>query len=148
SERVVLATSLNKAFSAGGGSIVFASAEERERVRICGGPMVFSGPIQPPMLGAALASARVHLSAEIVERQEALAQRVAHCNERVRAARLPLLSENASPIFFIGLGLPEVAFEVAQRMLSEGHYVCVSAYPSVPMKRSGIRLTLTATHSF
>ena len=34
-----------------------AQREERERVRMCGGPMTFSGPVQPPMLGAAVASA-------------------------------------------------------------------------------------------
>jgi 7-keto-8-aminopelargonate synthetase-like enzyme len=57
-ERVVLGTSLVKAFAAGGGAFVFASAAERDRVRLCGGPYVFSGPMQPPMLGAALGSAR------------------------------------------------------------------------------------------
>lgn len=148
SERVVMATSLNKAFSAAGGCLVFASAEERERVRVCGGPMVFSGPLQPPMIGAALASARVHLSPEIGKRQRALAERTAHANQRLREAGLPLLSENASPIFFLGLGLPKVAFEVAERVLASGSYVCASAYPAVPMKRSGIRLTLTSAHSF
>ena len=64
--RVVLATSLNKAFAAGGGVVVFPTREERERVRTTGAPLVFSGPVQPPMLGAALASARIHLSDEIV----------------------------------------------------------------------------------
>ena len=147
SDRVVLATSLNKAFSASGGCIVFSSAAERERVRLCGGPMVFSGPLQPPMLGAALASAGVHLSSEIGELQQQLADRVARCNAALRGADLPLLSENASPIFFLGLGLPEIAFDVAERMLADGFYVCVSAYPSVPMKRAGIRLTLTTAHS-
>lgn len=145
-ERVVVATSLNKAFSAAGGCLVFASAEERDRVRICGGPMVFSGPIQPPMLGAAVASARVHLSPEITARQRALADRVARCNTRLREAGLPLLSDSPSPIFFLGLGLPEVAFDVVERLLADGLYVCASVYPAVPLKRAGIRLTVTAAH--
>lgn len=147
SERIVLATSLNKAFSAGGGCLVFASEAERERVRICGGPMVFSGPLQPPMLGAALASARLHLSDEIVERQQRLAQHVAFANRAVRDAGLLLLCDSDSPILFVGLGRPDVVFEVAQRMRDDGCYVCASAYPSVPMKLGGIRLTLTAAHT-
>lgn len=145
-ERMVLATSLNKAFSAGGGCLVFPTRAERDRVLRCGGPMVFSGPLQPPMLGAAVASARVHLSPEIVERQEALARRTRYTNERMRELDLPLLVENESPIFFVALGLPRVSFAVAERLLAEGIYVNVSMYPSVPMKRSGIRFTVTARH--
>lgn len=147
SDRVVMGTSLNKAFSAGGGCLVFASEHEREKVRMCGAPFVFSGPLQPPMLGAALASARVHLSDEIVTLQQALRRRVDLCNRLMRERALPLLVENESPIFFVRLGLPRVAFAVAERLRSEGVYVNVSMYPTVPMKRAGIRLGLTVSHS-
>ncbi|HVY46491.1 MAG TPA: aminotransferase class I/II-fold pyridoxal phosphate-dependent enzyme [Minicystis sp.] len=145
-ERLVLATSLNKAFSAAGGCLVFPTAAERDRVRMAGGPMVFSGPVQPPMLGAAIASAEVHLSPEIDERQRALAERTSLANRMLRSAALPLLVENESPIFFLRTGLPRAAFRIAERMLEDGLYVNVSTYPSVPMKRAGIRLTLTAAH--
>ena len=47
-ERMVLATSLNKAFSAAGGAIVTANREWHERILHTGGPLLFSGPIQPP----------------------------------------------------------------------------------------------------
>jgi 7-keto-8-aminopelargonate synthetase-like enzyme len=146
--RIVVVTSLNKAFSAAGGCLLFVDDAERERVRTTGGPMVFSGPLQPPMLGAAVASAHIHLGDEIGALQRALRERADRCNARMREHGLPLLSENESPIFFVELGLPAVAFDVAERMMREGVYVCVSAYPSVPMKRAGIRLTLTAAHTF
>ena len=64
-ERLVVAASLNKSFAAAGCALVFPNAELKRRVRTLGGPMIFSGPVQPPMLGAALASARVHLSPEL-----------------------------------------------------------------------------------
>ena len=63
-DRMIIATSLVKAFSAGGGALIFPDAESCRKVRTCGGPMIFSGPVQPPMLGAAIASARIHLSPE------------------------------------------------------------------------------------
>jgi hypothetical protein len=147
SDRLVLATSLNKAFSAGGGCLVFPSVNERESVRLCGAPFVFSGPLQPPMLGAALASADLHLSEEITGYQKVLKERVDLCNRLLRSHHLPLLAENESPIFFLGLGLPRVAFEVASRLKAEGFYTNVSMYPTVPMKRAGIRLALTAAHT-
>lgn len=145
--RTIVATSLNKAFSAGGGALVFPRAAEREKVRMCGGPMTFSGPVQPPMLGAALASAEVHLSREISDRQDKLASIVAHANARLLEARLPLLTANETPIKFIRCGLPRVSNEVAERVAAQGVYVNVSMYPSVPMRRSGIRVSLTAAHT-
>ena len=146
-ERLVLATSLNKAFSAAGGCMVFPTAALREEVLDCGGPMVFSGPVQPPMLGAALASADLHLSPEITGLQAALAERTALCNRLMRAHGLPLLVENEAPIFFVQAGLPRVAFAIAERMMADGFYVNVSVYPAVPMKRAGIRFSVTAAHT-
>ncbi|HGG57073.1 MAG TPA: GNAT family N-acetyltransferase, partial [Nannocystis exedens] len=110
-------------------------------------PMVFSGPLQPPMIGAALASASVHLSPEITVRQEALRTRIDFCNERSEALDLPLLAVNESPLFFYRCGLPRVAFSVVERLLQCGIYVTASVYPSVPMTTAGIRLSLTTEHS-
>jgi hypothetical protein len=147
SDRIVVATSLAKAFAAGGAALVFSREEERERVRMCGGPMVFSGPLQPPLLGAALASAKLHLTPELVQRQEILQERVRYANRRIIEAGLPLLVENEVPIVFIRCGLPRVSAEIAQRLSKDGIYVNVSMYPSVPMRRSGIRCGITASHT-
>ncbi len=146
-ERIVLATSLNKAFAAGGGCLLFATEKERQYVRKTGGPLFFSGPLQPPMLGAAMASARLHLSPEIYKHQEVLQERVRLANRLIREAGLPLLVENETPIFFLRLGLPRLAFKVARRMVDEGIYVTPSVYPTVPMRRGGIRLSITAYHT-
>ena len=146
-ERIVLGTSLNKAFAASGGCFVFPTERERERVRMTGGPYVFSGPLQPPMLGAAVASAKVHLSNEIQTLQEIFRERVTLCNRLLREHDLPLLSVNEGPICFIRLGKVEAAMTVAERLIEEGYFINISHYPAVPTKRAGLRLTLTALHS-
>ncbi len=146
--RIIVASSLAKAFGCGGGLLIFADERERERVRMCGGTMLFSGPIQPPIIGAALSSAKLHLTEELVELQHALRERVIHCNRTLRAAGLPLLVENDVPIRFIRLGLPRVANEVAERVAKDGIYVNVSMFPTVPMRRAGIRLSINANHGF
>lgn len=148
SERMVVATSFAKGFGAGGGCLVFNTREERERVRLSGGPLVFSGPMQPPMMGAVRASAAIHLSPEIETLQAAYAARVAHVNRRLQERGIAPLAVNESPIFFLGCGLPRVSFRVAERMAEDGVYVNCSVYPTVPMKRAGIRFTITAAHSF
>ena len=145
-DRMILATSLNKAFSAAGGVMVFPTAQMRQRVMDCGGPMVFSGPVQPPMLGAAVASAKLHLSDEIYSYQQALAERTRMVNRRMRELSLPLLVENEAPIFFVRMGLPRVAFRVVQRLMDEGYFINASVYPTVPMKRAGVRFAVTSAH--
>lgn len=147
SPRIVIATSLAKAFGCGGAALVFAGAAERDRVRMCGGSLLFGGPMQPPMLGAAIASARIHLTPEIDELQATLRGRVRLANQRFRDAGLPLLVENDVPIRFIRLGLPRVAAEVAERMAADGVYVNVSMFPTVPMRRAGLRASINANHS-
>lgn len=146
--RMVVATSLAKAFAAGGGALIFSDPEEAERLRMCGGPMVFSGPLQPPLLGAALGSARVHLTDELGQRQAALAERVAYINRKLLDADLPLMVDNETPVRFVRCGLPRVASEVAERLTRDGFYVNVSMYPAVPVKRGGVRLGITCMHTF
>jgi 7-keto-8-aminopelargonate synthetase-like enzyme len=96
--RMVLATSLNKSFGAGGAALVFAEPEPRRKVRTCGATMMFSGPVQPPLLGAAIASAGIHLSDEIYELQRALRERFDHCNRLLSSVDLPIPSSPDSPV--------------------------------------------------
>lgn len=145
-DRMVVAASLNKAFAAAGGAFVFPDRETARKVRVTGGPMMFSGPIQPPMLGAALASARIHLSPEISVLQAALQERVSLCNALLAEHGLPLVGTSHAPIRYVGAGLPRVATAVAERMLGDGLYVNTAPFPAVPMKQCGIRTPLTLHH--
>ncbi|MFT3707444.1 MAG: aminotransferase class I/II-fold pyridoxal phosphate-dependent enzyme [Archangium sp.] len=147
-DRMVLATSLNKAFASAGGCIVFRDPELRDRVRLCGGPFTFGGPVQPPMLGAAIASAGIHLSPEIGVFQRELAERVAHLNRELVSRDLPVLEQNAAPIFFIKAGPIRLTYAIVRRLAEEGFYLTVATYPAVPLKRSGVRLSITRHHSF
>lgn len=148
SGRIVLATSLNKAYAAGGGCLVFATPEEREWVRNCIGALAFSGPLQPPMLGAAVASAKVHLSDEIYRRQATLRDRVTLANGLLREAGLEPLVENETPILFLPLGAPPLTYDLAGA-LRDAHdiHATVALFPGVPVRRSGLRLAVTAAHS-
>ncbi|HEY9721328.1 MAG TPA: aminotransferase class I/II-fold pyridoxal phosphate-dependent enzyme [Oscillatoriaceae cyanobacterium] len=145
--RMVVATSLAKGFGVGGGVLVFPNAEWKRLVRTCGGPMIFSGPIQPPSLGAALASARLHLTDEIRTLQAQLSERLQYCNQLLNAHGLPLVSQDEVPIRFVGMGQPRVAFNMVRRLMQAGYYANVSMFPAVPMKRAGVRFTITNHHT-
>lgn len=129
-ERMVVAASLNKAFAAAGGAFVFPDAESRRKAQVCGGTMIFSGPIQPPMLGAAVASARIHLSDEIGVLQSELRERVQYCNRLFDEHGLPVIGRSEAPIRYVGMGLPRVTYNMANRLLAEGLFINVARFRS------------------
>ncbi len=142
-ERVVVALSLNKAFSAAGGALALPNRELVNRIRRCGGPMLFSGPIQPPMLGAAVASARLHMSEDFPKLQAELDARLSLCMRQLEKTQLDLSSLQRSPIFQAQCDSPRIAFAVANKMRARGFYCCVCVFPAVPMNRPGLRFTVT-----
>ena len=142
-ERVVVALSLNKAFSAAGGLLALPNRDMVNRVRRCGGPMLFSGPIQPPMLGAAVGSARLHVSKEFPALQADLAARLQLCANAMAGTKLPHSAGEPSPIFQAPCDSPRVAFKAADLLRQRGYYCCVCVFPAVPMNRPGLRFTVT-----
>ena len=145
--RTVVAGSLNKSFAAAGGAITFPDEESRRFVATVGGPLIFSGPVQPPMLGAIVASARLHRSPEIAARQELLRSRIDLFNTLATEAHLPLVSESAAPIRYVGAGVASVAYRLTERLREAGFFVNTATFPAVPAKRCGARLTLTTHHT-
>jgi 7-keto-8-aminopelargonate synthetase-like enzyme/acyl carrier protein len=141
--RVVVALSLNKAFSAAGAALVFPSAEARALVRRCGGPLLFSGPIQPPMLAAAVASARLHLEPAFVDLQRRLADRIALVTSLANQLDVPLANDDPTPIFYAPCGTLERLFSLVQAMLARGFFVCPGGFPAVPLDGSGVRFTVS-----
>jgi 7-keto-8-aminopelargonate synthetase-like enzyme len=147
-ERVYLVTSIAKSFSACGGVMIFPDEATKQKVRHCGGTMLFSGPIQPPILGAAVASAKIHLSSEITTRQEALQHRVDFFNKKAEALSLPLIGKSESPIFFIGMGKPETGYQMIKKLMEYGYYANLSVFPSVSIKHTGLRIPITLHHTY
>lgn len=146
--KMILAISLAKAFATGGAVMVFPTAIQAANVRTCGGPMITSGPMQPAALGAALASADIHLSAEINSMQTELHENIKYANLMVKKAGLPLVKNLNSPVFFVGVSLPKIGYQLIKRMMDDGYYTNLGAFPAVPMKNTGVRFTITRLHTF
>ncbi len=141
--RMILATSLNKAFAAGGAVFVIPDADLCEKVKNCGGPLIFAGQHQNAALGAGIACAKIHLSDEITILQKELADKIAYCQSLLEQQRLPLVSSPDTPVFFIGLGLARVGYNLVKRMLDEGYFMNLSIFPAVPESCTGVRFSIT-----
>lgn len=147
-ERMIVATSFAKGFGTGGGALIFPNEEIANTVRDCGGPLRASGPMQPAALGAAIASADIHLSEQISIYQEDLQENIKYTNLMLKKHGLPNMAESFSPIFFIAVSLPKIAYKIINRVKQDGHFLNLGIFPAVPIKNTGIRFTITRLHTF
>lgn len=147
-ERMVVATSFAKAFATGGGALIFPTAEMAQKVRNCGGPLITSGPMQPSALGAANRVADIHLSGEIKSYQDDLRQNIMYTNLVLKKHKLPNLAEDRSPIFFVAVSLPKIAYKLIDRVKKDGYFLNLGIFPAVPIKNTGVRFTITSLHTF
>ncbi|HWB63614.1 MAG TPA: aminotransferase class I/II-fold pyridoxal phosphate-dependent enzyme, partial [Chitinophagales bacterium] len=74
--RMILTSSLAKGFGSCGGALAFYDEDQKNLVKNCSSPSIFSGPLQPAVLGASIASAHIHLSDEIDRLQDDLYERM------------------------------------------------------------------------
>lgn len=145
-DRVVVALSLNKSFACAGGCLAVCSDLQAESIRAFGPAMTFSGPVQPPMLGAIIESAQLHLSPCLAYRQETLRARIAQFNDGAIARGLPLACDSETPMRYIRIGDVAKAGSAAAMLQASGFYVATVAPPAVSAKDVGLRLTITTHH--
>jgi len=141
--RMVVTTSLSKSFAGGGAAIVVPEAALARRLRLLGPSLIFGGPMQPALLGAAIASAHIHLSPEIETLQADLRSRIELCNGLIERAGIPIASSQQTPVRFVACGPVRVAYALGERLAREGFHVNVVGFPAVSTRRTGIRFTLT-----
>ena len=141
--RMIVAAGLSKSFGATGGLLAFGDPALRQRVLYTGGPFTFSGPLQPADLGAAVASANLHLSPTYADLQQDFHRRIRFAGKLLHEYGLPVASTERTPIWFIVIGRLERALEITRALMDEGYYVNPASYPAVPMGLAGIRFTQT-----
>jgi len=147
-EKMIIASSMAKAFATGGGMLVFPTKELARTVRTCGAPFNSSGPLQPATLGAAVTSAKIHLTEEIYQLQDELKKRIQYANSLFSQTSLPVISNYDSAIFFVGTSKSDLAYEIMERMMKRGFLVNLGVFPAVSKNHSGIRFTITVLQTY
>ena len=145
--RVVVAASLSKSFGSGGAAIAIPDDTLADTIQMSGGPMMFSGPLHPAELGAAVASADIHLSRELDDRQAELDRQISLMAGLLESAALRTVAKDHTPIWFVPVGTAQRAIGLGSRLLEAGFFANVSTFPAVPPGLSGVRFTQTLYHS-
>lgn len=146
-DKMILVTSLVKGFGCSGGAIVVPDKELKQLLLNIGPSLMFSGPVMPAVMGAIIASAKIHLSDEITILQQSLAELITHFNNVSEDLHLPLIVKSENPVFFIGVGSLKNGLSIGKEMLDKGFLLNISSYPAVPYKNSGLRSIVTLHHN-
>ena len=143
SENILLFGTLSKTFGASGAVLVCSNKKMYHEIKTFGGPLTFSAQLEPASVAAATASAQIHLSPEIYTLQNDLRERIHYFNALLEQTDLPLIDKNRSPVFFIGTGMPKTGYNFVNRLMKEGFYVNLGIFPAVPVKNTGVRITIS-----
>ncbi|MEZ7506049.1 aminotransferase class I/II-fold pyridoxal phosphate-dependent enzyme [Flavobacterium sp. Arc2] len=142
-DNVLLFGTLSKTFGASGATLLCTDNRLRGKIKNFGGPLTFSAQLEPASVAAAIASADIHLSTEITSLQCDLSEKIEYFKSLLEKTTLPMIDLNNSPVFFLGTAMPLTAYKMVQKLFNEGFYVNPAIYPAVPIKNTGIRITLS-----
>ncbi|MCP9768185.1 aminotransferase class I/II-fold pyridoxal phosphate-dependent enzyme [Lacihabitans sp. LS3-19] len=141
--KLYIGMSMSKGFGTGGGLMVYPDRESKELVKNLGKTMIFSGPPHPAAAAAAIKSAEIHMRPEFADLQLELKQKIEYFWKKANQLNLPLSGNFKTPIFFIGTGTTENTAFTTKSLLDEGFFVSACTFPSVPINKTGIRITLS-----
>jgi 7-keto-8-aminopelargonate synthetase-like enzyme len=147
-ERLYLTTGLTKAFGTAGGLLVYPDEKSFQLIKNTSKAFIFSIQMPPMVLGSTIESAKIHLTDEIYDMQKELADKMIFFNSTAKQFGLPLISESVSPIGFIGVGKPDVGYNMVRRMMNVGYYFNLSVFPSVSYNNTGLRIPINRMHTY
>lgn len=142
-ERTIVATSLGKGFGASGGLIMLGTPRQEELFRSFAVAHAFSASPNVAAIGAALASAKLHRTAELQQLQSKLQSRLRAFDALFDTQP----ANNQLPIRMVTIGDELAAIGAARAILDKGLYVSSVFFPTVARGKAGLRICPTAGHS-
>ncbi|MBN2481040.1 MAG: aminotransferase class I/II-fold pyridoxal phosphate-dependent enzyme [Bacteroidales bacterium] len=142
-EKMIVVESFAKSMVSSGGGIVVPDRIIADYIRLTGQTMIFSGPIQPAVLGSLVACVKLHLTPEITVLQNELRDLIRHLREKSKELGLPVVTKDETPIQLLRIGSMEKTYRVLQGMIKRGYYPMTAGYPAIAKGDEGIRITVT-----
>ncbi|MET7417649.1 aminotransferase class I/II-fold pyridoxal phosphate-dependent enzyme [Dactylosporangium sp. NPDC005555] len=140
-DRTITVATLSKGFGAGGTAILlngFPHATRRLIERFAG-PLGYSQKMNAAAVGAALASAEIHRTAELTELQGRLRANIALFDSLLATGQ----AGSSYPIRVVPVG-DDVVIDAAQRVFRAGFYTSPVFFPIVARGSAGLRVMLRA----
>ncbi len=138
-DRTIVVTTLNKAFGASGAAILL-NGHPKGTLRVIerfGGALSYSQPLNTAAVGAGLASAEIHRTAELAALQERLQDNVALFDALIGTAQ----SGATFPIRLVPMD-DNLVIEAGRRVFEAGFYVSPVFFPIVARGTAGLRVMM------
>jgi len=144
--RVLLVSSLAKAFGATGGAMTVAHEDAAEFIARHANPYIFGGPLSLASVAAIIESSKIHLSPEIYDLQRTLNRNIQHFD----SLELPIDVINqhqAIPIRGLLIRNEQLAIELGRFLFDHGFALTCATFPTVERGQAMLRLALSALHT-
>jgi len=141
--KMIVVESFAKSMAASGGGIIVPDKIISEYINLTGQTMIFSGPIQPPTLGALNASVKLHLSDGITKLQDELDDLIVFFRRRTSELGIPIITKDNTPIQLMKIGNIEKLFRILTKIIEKGFLAVTASYPAIAKGEDGLRITLT-----
>jgi 7-keto-8-aminopelargonate synthetase-like enzyme len=142
-EKMIVTVSFAKSIASSGACVIVPDKTISEYISLTGQTMIFSGPLQPAVLGAVIASLKLHLTNEIITFQEELVGLIQYMRKRSLELELPIVTKNETPIQLLRIGNMEKTYTILMGLIEEGFYPMTAGYPAIAKGEEGIRITIT-----
>ena len=142
-DKLVVAGGFAKSISANGGLVVVKDKLLAEKLKFTGQTMIFSGPLQPAVLGTLVASTELHLSGELSKFQNELLEKINYFRQLAIKLQLPIVTTDISPIQLLRIGNTEQTYYILKRLIENGFFSMTASYPAIEKGDEGIRITIT-----
>ncbi|MCY1522656.1 putative pyridoxal phosphate-dependent acyltransferase [compost metagenome] len=141
--RTIVAASLGKGYGAAGGMLMLGTREIENAIRRYAPTYGFSCAPNVAAVGAALASAEIHMSPELGKLQKSLRNNLALFDNLI-----PTETKGSElPIRIVRIGDEHEAIAKGEHLLKHGHYTSVVFFPTVPRGQAALRMAVTAAHN-
>lgn len=138
-ERTITVVTLNKAFGTSGAAVVL-DGQSKETLRVIerfGGALNYSQLLDTASVGAGLASAEIHRTAELTTRQNQLYGNIALFDSLVHTDQ----AGSTFPIRLVPMS-DETVIEAGRRVIEAGFYVSPVFFPIVARGTAGLRVMM------
>jgi 7-keto-8-aminopelargonate synthetase-like enzyme len=142
-DKMIVTESFAKSMVSSGGCIVVPDRILAEYIGLTGQTMIFSGPIQPAVLGALIACVKIHLSDELNTLQKELLDLIVYFRNRSIELNLPITTLDETPIQLLKIGNSDKLFRILSQMIDKGYFPVTASYPAIAKGEEGIRITIT-----
>lgn len=146
-DRLILTTSLAKAFGTCGGAVILKNKNDAQFVKRFCSTYMFSGTLVNSLINACIESGKIHLSTDIKQLQQKLFQKVALFDSLITEKSKIINLGTNTPIRGLIIGDEFTAIEKGLYLKNKGYLGTVATYPIRKKGEAIIRLSICANHT-